>query len=202
VQKCKSTPRRLCCLAIAALLFSSHAALAQFTQQGSKLVGSPGTNGNQGTSVSLSSDGNTLITGAPADTGATGAAWIFTRSGVTWNQQDKLVGSNGTGANQGQSVAVSGDGNTALVGGWLDNSFVGAAWVFVRSGNTWSEQQKLVGTGYIDLPSQGSSVALSDDGNTAIVGGYSDDTVSAAAVTKARCGSLPAAAAPGPSSKS
>jgi hypothetical protein len=179
VRERKFTPRRLCLLAIAALLFSSHAALAQFTQQGSKLVGSGGvSNAHQGGAVSLSSDGNTLITGGIVENGGEGAAWIFTRTGVTWNQQgSKLVGTGASGAaQQGQSVALSGDGNTALVGGWWDNSFVGAAWVFVRSGNTWSQQgAKLVANDGIDQSSQGASVALSEDGNTAIVGGYSDD---------------------------
>jgi hypothetical protein len=63
VRESKFTPRRLCLLAIAALLFSSHAALAQFTQQGPKRVGSGVSNAHQGGAVSLSSDGNTLITG-------------------------------------------------------------------------------------------------------------------------------------------
>ena len=86
----------------------------------------------------------------------------------------KLVGSAATGpAYQGIAVAISGDGNTAIVGGYFDNAFLGAAWIFTRSGGVWSQQgTKLVGTGAVGDCVQGFSVAISADGNTAIVGGY------------------------------
>jgi len=84
--------------------------------------------------VSLTADGNTAIVGAPQDPGAVGAAWVFTRSGGVWSQQGpKLVGSGAVGlAFQGTSVSLSGDGNTAIVGGPNDNSNIGAAWVFAQ----------------------------------------------------------------------
>ena len=61
-----------------------------------------------------------------------GAVWVFTRSGGVWTQQgNKLVGAGAVGAAaQGQSVALSADGNTAIVGGPGDNSQIGAAWVY------------------------------------------------------------------------
>ena len=64
-------------------------------------------------------------------------------------QGPKLVGSGTSGAaGQGFSVALSADGNTAIVGGPLDNSKAGAAWVFTRSGGVWTPQgNKLVGNG-------------------------------------------------------
>src|SRR5450759_1100915 len=118
---------------VCATLLSSHPALAQFSQQGPKLVGS-GAVGNavQGQSVSLSADGNTAIVGGFSDNSDAGAAWVWTRSGGVWTQQGtKLVGSGATAdARQGASVSLSGDGNTAIVGGFLDNSHAGAAWVF------------------------------------------------------------------------
>ena len=88
-------------------------------------------------------------------------------------QGPKLVGTGAVGdADQGFSVAVSADGNTAIVGGPKDNAAAGAAWVFTRSGGVWSQQgSKLVGTGAVGAAAQGCSVALSADGNTAIVGG-------------------------------
>jgi hypothetical protein len=92
-----------------------------------------------------------------------------------WTQQGgKLVGSGAAGpAYQGGSVAISGDGNTAIVGGSGDNPF-GAVWVFTRSGTTWTQAgSKLVGSGG---GSQGAAVALSDDGSTAISGGPSADS--------------------------
>jgi hypothetical protein len=58
-------------------------------------------------------------------------------------------------AQQGRSVALSGDGNTAVVGGPGDNPN-GAAWVFTRSGGIWTQQgNKLVGTGATGNAGQG-----------------------------------------------
>ena len=75
---------------------------------------------------------------------------MFTRSGSTWTQQGaKLTGSGEIGEGQfGVSVALSSDGNTALIGGSDDNEAIGAAWVFTRSGATWTQQgAKLTGSG-------------------------------------------------------
>lgn len=143
-----------------------------WSQQGPKLTGT-GAFGNaeQGTSVSLSANGNTAIVGGPSDNGGGGAAWIFTRSGDTWAQQAKLVGFTITGSTgQGFAVALSGDGNTAIVGGpsGLDG---GSAWIFTRSEGVWSQQAQFLPLGSISaFPRFGASVALSYDGNTAIVG--------------------------------
>ena len=64
-------------------------------------------------------------------------------------QGSKLTGGGESGDGQfGYSVALSGDGNTALIGGPGDNGNVGAAWVFTRSGSTWKQQgAKLTGFG-------------------------------------------------------
>jgi hypothetical protein len=115
-----------------------------WTQQGAKLVGS-GAVGDafQGTSVSLSADGNTAIVGGNVDSIFNGAAWVFTRdNNGLWTQQgNKLVGTlNNGAAEQGISVAISDDGNTAMVGGWQDDHSKGAAWVFTRSGGVWTQQ--------------------------------------------------------------
>jgi hypothetical protein len=56
-------------------------------------------------------------------------------------QGPKLVGSNsGGGSFQGFSVSISSDGTTALVGGWTDNHNAGAAWVWTRNGDVWTQQ--------------------------------------------------------------
>ena len=83
-------------------------------------------------------------------------------------QRPKLVGTGAVGgAAQGVSVALSGDGDTAIVGGLYDNSNAGTAWVYTRSGGAWTQQgTKLVGTGAIGAAMQGYSVSLSADGNT------------------------------------
>jgi uncharacterized protein YdbL (DUF1318 family) len=173
-------------LVSAALLSSSQLALAQArAQQGPKLVGTGAVGqSDQGYSVALSADGSTAIVGGLGDNSGIGAAWVFTRSGSVWSQQGtKLVASDAVGnAEQGISVALSADGNTAIVGGYFDNSGIGAAWIYTRSGGVWTQQgPKLVGTGAVGNALQGYSVALSADGNTALVGGYTDDSYNGAA---------------------
>src|SRR5438876_743002 len=105
---------------------------AQFAQQGPKLIGRDAVGpfpAFQGFSVSLSADGNTAIVGGPDDNGNAGAAWVYSRSGAMWNQQAKLVGTGAVGiTEQGFSVSLSADGNTAMVGGPEDNGGAGAAW--------------------------------------------------------------------------
>jgi hypothetical protein len=168
------------------MLLLAHVAAAQFTQQGSKLVGTGavGPTTWQGNSVAISADGNTAIVGGPGDSLDAGAAWVFTRSGQVWSQQgSKMVGTGAAGtAQQGWSVAISGDGNTAIVGGPTDDydaddsAFVGAAWVYTRSGGAWTQQgSKLVGTDAVGAAQQGVSVAISADGNTGIVGGDAEN---------------------------
>jgi len=155
-------------------------AQAQFYQQGPKLVGTGAVgpyNPIQGSSVSLSGDGNTALVGGIYDTQKDGAAWVFTRSAGVWSQQAKLVGAGIVGHNafQGLSVSLSSDGNTALVGGPDDDGQVGAAWVFTRADATWSQQAKLVPIDAVGVAGMGNSSSLASDGNTAIVGGPGDD---------------------------
>ena len=87
-------------------------------------------------------------------------------------------------------VSLSADGNTALVGGWKDDSTKGAAWVFTRSGGVWSQQgPKLTGGGESGEAGFGTSVALSADGNTALIGGPGDNGRQGAAWVFTRSGS-------------
>jgi hypothetical protein len=149
-----------------------------------KLVGT-GTLGlaGQGSSVSLSGDGDTAIIGAPLNDSNAGAVWVFRRFDGAWHEQAKLVGTDAIGqAAQGSAVSLSSDGKTAIIGGQADNfvnrgvsGWVGAAWIFTRSHGAWTQKAKLVGTGAKGLAQQGHSVALSSDGDTAIVGGPSDN---------------------------
>jgi hypothetical protein len=165
-----------------------------FSQQGSKLVGTGAVGGTrQGTSVSLSADGNTALIGGAGDNGFIGAAWVWTRSGGVWTQQgSKLVGTGAVGgAGQGVSVSLSADGNTALIGGEGDNGTIGAAWVWTRSGGVWTQQgSKLVGTGAVGFAGQGASVSLSADGNTALIGGAGDGGGTGAAWVWIRSGGV------------
>ena len=123
-----------------------------------------------GTGVTMSADGDTaLIADEGADEGV-GAVWVFTRSGEAWTAQgEALTGSGEVGKGYfGDSLALSGDGDTALIGAPFGGEN-GAAWVFERSGETWSQQgEKLTGAdgGYSEF---GTGVALSGDGNTALI---------------------------------
>ena len=151
-----------------------------WSQQGTKLVGTGAVGSSrQGTSVSLSADGNTALIGGYLDNTYVGATWVFTHSAGVWSQQgSKLVGTGAIGtAFQGSSVSLSADGNTALIGGFLDNTNIGASWVFIRTAGVWSQQgSKLVGTGAIGTAGQGNRVSLSADGNTALIGGTDDNS--------------------------
>ncbi|OGB07018.1 MAG: hypothetical protein A3E23_14685 [Burkholderiales bacterium RIFCSPHIGHO2_12_FULL_65_48] len=145
-----------------------------------------------GFSVALSGDGNTLAVGAyTEDSNATGingnqadnsasssgAVYVFTRSGSTWGQQVYVKASN-TDANDafGYSVALSGDGNTLAVGAYGEASYVGAVYVFIRSGSTWAQQAYVKASSSEASDWFGTSVALSGDGNTLAVGAFGEDS--------------------------
>jgi hypothetical protein len=180
----------------AAWVFTREA--GKWTQQGGKLVGKHGAAiSSQGWSVALSGDGNTALIGGPKAEGEkgeheVGAAWVFSRTGSTWTEQAKLPAGTGAGekTGQGEGVSLSGNGNTALVGGSGYDNDLGAAWVFTRSGETWSQQGgALLGEDATSDAAEGVSVALSDDGSTALVGGYHDDISVGAAWAFQRSGS-------------
>jgi hypothetical protein len=146
--------------------------------QQSKLVGTGAVgNSNQGCSVAISADGNTAIVGGTFNAGA----WVYVRNAGVWTQKGEKLVVTGGGVgiiDKGNSVAISADGNTVIVGGYNDNNNAGATWVFTRSAGVWTQQgSKLVGTGAVGNAKQGSSVALSADGNTAVVGGYNDNNL-------------------------
>jgi hypothetical protein len=115
-----------------------------WTQQGSPLtgVGEEGA-GGFGASVALSAAGDTALIGGPNDglvgeVGAAGAVWVFTRFGATWTQQgEKLFPGGQPGeffvAGMGQSVGLSGDGDTALIGEPLKFEEVGDAAVYLAA---------------------------------------------------------------------
>jgi hypothetical protein len=151
-----------------------------WSQQGSRLIGTgtTGSQSQQGWSVSISSDGNTIASGGIWDDSLRGAVWVFTRSGTTWSQQGSKLVSTGAGApgaqgQQGGAVCLSTNGNTLVVGATDDNSVL----VYSRSGSTWTQLgSKLTGTGAVGNSQQGSSISLSSDSTTMAVGGKGDDT--------------------------
>ncbi|HKD56025.1 MAG TPA: IPT/TIG domain-containing protein [Hyphomicrobiaceae bacterium] len=141
---------------------------ATWTEQQRLVVDPTSTSSTVTTHVALSADGNTAIVGGPVDIYGNDAAWVFTRSGGTWTEQQELA--LGGAFFRGVSVALSADGNTAIVGRGGDNAGAGQLWVFARSGGAWTQQQMLVGSEAIINRHLGTSVALSADGNIAIAG--------------------------------
>jgi len=130
--------------------------------------------------ISVAISGDYALVGANGDnSGANlnqGSAYVFVRGGGTWTQQARLTASDGAAFDSfGNSVALSGD--YALVGASFDdvgaNSDQGSAYVFVRSGSSWTQQAKLTASDGAAFDSFGNSVALS--GDYALVGAFSDD---------------------------
>jgi hypothetical protein len=106
---------------------------------------------------------------APAITRKLGAAAAAAAAGQSAGRQQELAASDGMPADFfGLTVALSGDGHTALVG--APGRTVGAAYVFVKQGGMWTEQQELDSPAGPAADSYGYSVALSADGSTALVG--------------------------------
>ena len=132
----------------------------------------------------------TGVDGNDADNSATnsGAAYVFTRSGSAWSQQAYLKASNtGNADDFGFSVAIEGDtvvvgsigedsDATGVNGNQLDNSTIngGAAYVFARSGSTWSQQAYLKASNTDASDIFGNSVAV--DGDTVVVGAPNEDS--------------------------
>jgi IPT/TIG domain/FG-GAP repeat len=143
-----------------------------------------------GRSVALSEDGNTALVGAPLANGGKGAVWVFTRSGSGWTQQGIGLAADPEQlkpSHFGRSVALSADGATALVGAPLAGGGEGAVWVFTRSGAGWSAGEELSAGAEQTGPGRlGRSVALSADGNTALVGAPAEESGVGAVWTLAR----------------
>jgi len=158
-------------------------------QKGGKLTatGEQG-EGRFGTAVAASADGSTVLIGAPGDENFQGAAWVFARKGSEWKQQGTKLTSGApppTGSEEecaeeaseeagecafGSSVALSADGNTALVGAPSPTLQPGAVFVFTREGSTWTRSATLTGPNAQDEGRFGRGVAISSDGATALIG--------------------------------
>jgi hypothetical protein len=136
--------------------------------------------------VSISEDGNTVIVGATGEGGSfAGSAYIFTRSGSTWTQQQKIRSTDIQASDRfGGAVSISGDGNTAIVGAAYEASGgerSGSAYIFTRSGSLWTQQQKIQSTDIQTFDYFAGSVSISRDGNTVIVGAGGESSSAGAA---------------------
>lgn len=149
-----------------------------------------------GYAVALSTDGSTLLVGAPGVDASsterdTGAAYVFRRTGSTWAEQASLTTALAPGDALGWSVALSGDGQLAAVGAPFEDSDAsgvngsvsnpggqpssGAVFLFAASGASWS-RAAFVKASNRDLNDNfGRAVALSRDGKTLVVGAEGED---------------------------
>ncbi len=136
-----------------------------------------GATANFGRSMSFSSDATYLAIGASRENGDIGATYVFIRSGVTWEFQQRLLGSGNVGtSNQGVSVSLDSTGAYLAVGGSSDSTFIGATWIFTRSGVTWTQQgSKLTSSAAIGSARQGASVSFSSNGSYLAIGGWGDN---------------------------
>ena len=125
-----------------------------------------------GATVAASGDGQTVVVGSPFDTGAKGAAYVFSKRGAVWSSSRLSSG----GGRFGSSVSISFDGRTVLIGAPAagDDEF-GAAWVFKNPGGGVWTGTKLKPYGADGDPGIGYSVALSGNGLMAVVGGPFDN---------------------------
>ncbi len=157
-----------------------------WTQESKLTASDKAANDYFGSSVSISSDGSRVIVGAPlASPGGTtnaGAAYIYTRSGTTWTQESKLTASDKAAGDQfgdKASVSMSSDGSRVIIGAYYASvggtSNAGAAYVYTRSGTTWTQESKLTASDKAANDSFGYSVSMSSDGSRVIVGArYAD----------------------------
>jgi len=143
-----------------------------------------------GSSVATSADGKTIVVGVSKDefgsNADSGIAYVYDRNGNSFNQVGILTGLYATNTNDnfGNSVAISADGKTIVVGSLNDeppgpSANSGIVYVFKRIGNTFNRVGIVTGSFAIDLLDQfGASVAVSADGKSIIVGAINDEDLS------------------------
>jgi hypothetical protein len=151
---------------------------------------------NFGAYVSLNSDATYAAISAPSDAGSSsneGAVYIFTRSGSTWTQQAKLVASDTAQSLYfGETVSMNNDGSYVIIGAYGDSTIGtsnGAAYVFTRSGSTWTQQAKITESGAASYDYFGWKVSINGDGSYAVISKYSDNSNTGAAYVYTRSGS-------------
>lgn len=136
----------------------------------------------------LGISGDSLVVGAPLSASGAGAAYVFARNGTTWSQQARLQASNSAASIWfGQAVAISGDTVVAGAPGEASNatgvngnqadtsaSGAGAAYAFIRSGGTWTQQGYLKASNTAGSDAFGRTVAL--EGSALIIGAPGEDS--------------------------
>ena len=167
------------------VFMSSNSTWTSFTQQ--KLQASNKAANDQYCRCDVSGDGNTIIVGAPHEDGPTnsilssGAAYIYSRSGDSWTEDQILYPSDPIENNYfGVDNALNEDGTVAAIAATGDDTTAtdsGAVYIFTKSNGTWSQETKLkVTSGGPNASDHWGGVSLSDDGLTLSAGTSNDDT--------------------------
>jgi hypothetical protein len=145
-----------------------------------------------GGGIGVTADGTRFIVGAFQQGAASGAAYVFVRSGETWVEEAILKAAIADAGDQfARSMDISNDGMTVAIGANLEDSGsidpsnnslpgTGAAYIFVRTGTIWSQQAYLKASNPGASDNFGTSIALSGDGNTLVVGAYGEASATAA----------------------
>jgi hypothetical protein len=124
---------------------------------------------------SVAIDGTSICVGGVGDDNSTGDAYVFILVGTSWVEEQRLIAVDRvTGDEFGYAVDI--DGDYIVVGARRRDDAgtdSGSAYVFMRSGGAWSQQQKLVPFDGMSLDEYGNSVAIS--GDTIAVGSPCDD---------------------------
>jgi len=137
-----------------------------------------------GWSVSISSDGSRVVVGAnlsdPGGTSNAGAAYVYSRSGTVWTQEAKIFASDKAASDLfGDSVSISNDGSRVVIGARLSDpggtGDAGAAYMYSRSGTTWTEEAKIIASDKLANDYFGVSVSFSGDGTRVVVGARFSD---------------------------
>lgn len=104
--------------------------------------------------VSLSASGTTAVVADVYEDEFTGSAYIFSKNGSTWSQQQKLTVDINKSGTFGSGIAISGDGNTILAGAPLEDTEsgdqAGATYVFTNNGNFSDDTQVSLSNVQID----------------------------------------------------
>lgn len=138
-----------------------------------KLLASDPTSGDRfGWCVSMSADGSRVIVGSPykvTTVSNQGAAYVFSRTGGAWAQEAKLIASDPAVSDLfGQNVSISGDGTRVSVGAYNKTGSVanqGAVYVYLRTGTSWAQEQKLIAGDPVANDQFGYTTSLSLDGS-------------------------------------
>jgi hypothetical protein len=128
----------------------------------------------KGQDLAMSKTGDYIAIGAEEQSTTRGALYVFTGSGASWSQQAKILHSSPANYDQfGQSVDINSDGTYIIAGAQAHDTGganTGSAFIFTRSGSTWSQQAELQGDDTAAGHRIGRGVAINGDGTYAAAG--------------------------------